>query len=65
MDAAKLDHYRRAVAELQGAAEALSQDFVDWDAAHAEYLNVKERCQKARLALFDSGDPASFRTKDS
>ena len=50
MDDPKLEEYRRAVDELQQAVKQLRVS-ADWDAAHAEYMKAKERCDKARAAL--------------
>ncbi len=64
MDAAKLDEYRRAVGELQEAVKELGRDSSDWNTAHHNYVNAKERCEKARAALYDSDETRPFDAKN-
>jgi hypothetical protein len=54
MDRQKLEEYCQAVFDLQDVAKELRRGSPDLDEAHDVYLKAKERCEKARAALFDS-----------
>jgi exonuclease VII small subunit len=54
MSCIKLEEYRRAIAQLEPAAQALTGSSLNWQEALDNYKNASRLCEMARAALPDA-----------
>jgi hypothetical protein len=54
MSCIKLEEYRRAIAQLEQAAQALTGSPLNWQEALDNYKNASRLCEMARTPLHDA-----------